>query len=71
MDTGSFFPGDQAAKREAEYSLSIKAEVEDAWSSTSISLYVFIVCLITHKDSFTFLTFERPDFNTLILEITD
>jgi hypothetical protein len=71
------FPGDQATKRKAEYSICLQLvpRFEDAWSYTSISLYVFVVCLITHKDSFTFFfffsTFERPDFNTLILETTD
>jgi hypothetical protein len=45
MSGEGYFTGDEATGRESEYSAP-SSEVNNAWSYTSIIIYVFIACFI-------------------------
>jgi hypothetical protein len=55
MGGENYFPGDEATGYEADCSPPSSEEVKNAWSYTSIPLYIFMACfLIKQRDNFTF-----------------
>jgi hypothetical protein len=50
---GDLSPEIKRPEREADYLLRSSAEIKNAWSYTSTPHYVFMACLVKHRNNFT------------------
>jgi hypothetical protein len=63
---GALSLGVKRPEHEVDHSPPSSAEVKNAWSYTSIPLYVFMAwCLVKHRDNFTFFTFTTASRQAL------
>jgi len=54
MGRGTLSPGEKWPDREAEQSPPSNGKVKNAWIYTSTPQYVFMQCLVKHRDNFAF-----------------